>query len=264
MVKAHSHIFYDINPLPIAIGYIVTPNCNTYTNNTALAVPDGTGTNVPGALASKTISVPAPVSTISDVNVTLGFTHTYIEDLVVAINHPDGTQVPLWARNCDNEFSTVLFTFSDGNPTIPSTGCTATSGTFAPAGSLSNFNGKPNNGTWTLLAADYFNGDTGTINNWSIEICSQTFTLANEEFEFQDFNLYPNPNNGSFTIKLASEANDVKILVNDIRGRQVFEKTYNNDGIFDQTINLNNVQAGVYLVTATDGIKKTVRRIIIE
>ncbi|WP_431496696.1 reprolysin-like metallopeptidase [Flavobacterium sp.] len=267
MVKASASIFFNVNTKPIAIGYTVSSTCNTYSNNTALPVPDGAGANTPGAIVSKTITVPgpSPAAGISDVNVTLGFTHTYIEDLVIAIEHPDATQVTLWNRNCDNAPTTLTYTFSDGNPLVPATGCSATTGTFGAPQALSAFNAKPTNGTWTLLAGDFYNGDVGTINAWSVEICSQTFTLGNEEFEFDNFSLFPNPNNGSFTVKFDSTSNnDIKVNVHDIRGRQVYEKSFSNTGAFNQNINLDKVQSGVYLVSIIDGAKKTVKRIVVE
>jgi hypothetical protein len=44
----------------------------------------------------------------------------------------------------------------------------------------------------------------------------------------------------------------------------VYEKSFSNTGTFNQNINLNKVEAGIYLVTITDGAKKTVKRIIVE
>jgi hypothetical protein len=90
-------------------------------------------------------------------------------------------------------------------------------------------------------------------------------TLVNPEFEFSDFTLFPNPNNGEFTVKLSSDtSNDIKINIHDMRGRQVYEKSYANNGVFDQNIKLSNMQAGVYLVSISDGARKTVKRIVVE
>jgi subtilisin-like proprotein convertase family protein len=266
MVKASAGIFFNVNTQPIAIGYTVTNTCTTYSNNTALPVPDGVGANTPGPIVNKTIVVPGPSAAISDVNVTLGFTHTYIEDLVIAMNHPDGTQVGLWNRNCDNAPGTLQYVFDDAAAaTVPTTGCTATSGTWKPASSLGTLNGKNNNGTWTLLAVDYYNGDVGTIQNWSIEVCSQTATLTTENFGLENFSLYPNPNNGNFNIKFnSSSSNEIKIGVHDMRGRQIFNKSYSNTGLIDQNLQLDNVQAGVYLVTVQDGNRKEVKKIVVE
>jgi Cleaved Adhesin Domain/Secretion system C-terminal sorting domain/Pregnancy-associated plasma protein-A len=90
-------------------------------------------------------------------------------------------------------------------------------------------------------------------------------TLANPDYEFADFTIFPNPNNGEFTVKLKSEtSNDIKINIHDMRGRQVYEKSYANNGVFNQNIKLSNMQAGVYLVSISDGVRKTVKRIVVE
>jgi subtilisin-like proprotein convertase family protein len=262
MVKPTGNIYYDINTTPFAIGYIVTTTCNTYTNTTPLIVPDGLAANTPGAVASNTINVPTS-GTISDVNIGLNVTHTYPNDLVIQINNPgNAVQVPVWNRACagNDNFNVTL---SDGSPAFT---CVANmSGTFAPSSALSAFNGTPQLGTWTLLTADYWNTDTGTINSWSINVCNQTATLITEDFGLENFSLYPNPNNGNFNIKFnSSSSNEINVGVHDMRGRQIYTSTFQNTGLIDQNLQLNNVQAGVYLVTVQDGNKKEVKKIVIE
>ncbi|MFM9987368.1 reprolysin-like metallopeptidase [Flavobacterium sp.] len=262
MVKAHTHIFYDINPQPIAIGYTVSNTCNTYTNTTPLAVPDGTGANVNGAVVSNTIAVPVTYN-LTDVDVSLNVSHTWPNDLVVQITHPNTTTfASVWNRSCAGN-DNFNITMSDGAAAFT---CVANmTGTFSPASPLSVFNGLVANGTWRLTTADFYNGDTGTINSWGVTLCNKTYTLSNDEFEFTDFNLYPNPNNGSFAVKFTSDSsNDIKINVHDMRGRQVYEKSFSNTGAFNQNINLNKVEAGIYLVSIVDGAKKTVKRIVVQ
>ena len=99
---------------------------------------------------------------------------------------------------------------------------------------------------------------------------SKNFTiqasLGVEDFALQNFELYPNPNRGSFTIKLDSAvaSDEIKVNVYDMRGRIIFENKYSNQATFNQNIQLTNAQSGVYLVSVTDGIKKIVKRIAIE
>ena len=89
--------------------------------------------------------------------------------------------------------------------------------------------------------------------------------LANSEFEFENFALYPNPNNGSFKISfITNNTEEVKITINDIRGRKIFAETYQNKGIFNQEIALDKVQSGIYLVSILNGENKTVKRIVVE
>ena len=88
--------------------------------------------------------------------------------------------------------------------------------------------------------------------------------LKSETFGLTDFSLYPNPNNGNFTVQFSSEHNDVNVRVHDLRGRQVFAKSFQNNGLFNQELNLNNASSGIYLVTVQDGNRKEVKKIVVE
>ncbi len=100
------------------------------------------------------------------------------------------------------------------------------------------------------------------VNTTNFEI---TKSLGLTNFEFADFAMYPNPNTGDFTLKLSSSTgNDIKVNVNDLRGRSIYEKSYKNNGNFSQDINLNKVETGVYMVSIIDGEYRTVKRIIVE
>ena len=80
-----------------------------------------------------------------------------------------------------------------------------------------------------------------------------------------NFTLFPNPNNGNFTVQFDSNSNnDIAISVHDMRGRLILNNIYNNTGLFSQNVQLDNIQAGVYLVTVQDGDRKVVKRIVIE
>jgi hypothetical protein len=110
---------------------------------------------------------------------------------------------------------------------------------------------------------------TATQKSYFFDVNNTAFTITNflgtDSFEFQDFGLFPNPNKGNFNVRFTSvSTNDIKVNVHDTRGRQVYEKSFSNTGAFNQNINLNKVEAGIYLVTIADGAKKTVKRIIVE
>lgn len=262
MIEPVGNIYYALSK-SIAIGYTITTQCNTYSSTTPIAIPDGAGDNVPGTAGTGTIAVPAGAN-ISDVNVTFAGTHSYFWDLVVSLVHPDGTAVRTLNRNCNAVSTGFNVTFNDGSPGIA---CTpALNGTFAPADPLSAFNNKTQGGNWTLRAQDFWGGDTGTINSWSITICALTgVPLSNAEFGLDGFAVYPNPSNGSFNVKFESaSANPVNVLVHDLRGRLVFEKEYSNTGSFDQNVSVNNAQAGVYVLTVANGERKEVKKIVIN
>ena len=89
--------------------------------------------------------------------------------------------------------------------------------------------------------------------------------LSVSENEFEAFSLFPNPNNGSFRLKLQSNSKDnINIEICDLRGRKVFKRNYENTLNFDQTIELKKVASGLYLITVSDGQIKTTKRLVIE
>ena len=56
-------------------------------------------------------------------------------------------------------------------------------------------------------------------------------TLSNSDFEFENFALYPNPNNGSFKISfITNNSEEVKITINDMQGRKIFAETFEKIG----------------------------------
>ena len=172
----------------------------------------------------------------------------------------------MFSRECNPNTSVnnVVATFDDSGVAIVCGNNPGISGTVIPRESLSAFNGQSSTGTWTLTISDAFNQDGGSLNSWSLNVCTVQ-PLGSESFDFENFALYPNPNNGSFTVKLLSRSsNDIAIDVYDMSGRQVYQKSFSNTGHFNQDITLNEIQSGVYLVAISDGTARTVKRMIIE
>ena len=256
LIEPTTNIYYAVNSKAFSIGY----SCNTVSITPNLAIPDGTGSNIGGAIASSVITVPT-AGTVNNMKVTFNTNHTWNGDLVVKLSHPDGTQITLLNRTCNNpQTSGVNVTFQDGAPAIVC--ASPITGTYSAVGLLSAFNGKPTNGNWTLTAQDFFNVDTGSIVSWGVDFGC---TLGNVQNQISDFVVYPNPSKGSFNIQFNSNSSKgVKVLVHDMRGRRIFENEYTSSATFNQNIHLNNAQAGVYLLTVTDGERKEVKKIVVE
>jgi subtilisin-like proprotein convertase family protein len=267
MVESIGNIFFAINSKTFAIGYTVETVCNTFTNNTPLNIPDGTGINQPqlGNIAQAVLNVPFN-STISTMKFNINISHTYISDLLAALVHPDGTQLDLWTFVCNNQDG-LNATLADG---APAPNCPAgqaiITGTFAPIDAFSQLAGKPTNGNWIFLAADAWQQDAGTVNSWGIEFCTQISTpLSTENPGLVDFSIYPNPNNGNFNFDFNSLTNnDINVSVHDLSGRLIYQNAYTNTGRISQNVQLNTVQAGVYVVTVQDGNSKEVKKIVID
>ena len=106
------------------------------------------------------------------------------------------------------------------------------------------------------------NGADGEVEDYTINVLT---SLSVDEQELSSFAIYPNPNNGEFTVKFNSfSTKNVKVKVYDIRGRTILNNKYSNSGSFNQRINLSNVESGMYLINVSDGIKKATRKIIVN
>jgi subtilisin-like proprotein convertase family protein len=230
-------------------------------------------TNVPMPISASgtptinsTLVIPAASNEIiADLNISVNITHSWINDLTAILIGPDGTQVQLVAAPCaSSPINNIVATFDDeGSPVVcgnnPGIG-----GTVVPLQPLSAFDGFESAGTWTLRISDAWNLDGGSLLGWSLNVCSAQ-PLAVGENQLTNFVVYPNPNNGSFQVSFTQAASDdVTMMVHDMRGRKVFSKVYEGTGVFDQSVSLDNAEAGVYLLTVQTGGRKEVKRIVIQ
>ena len=259
MVEAVGNVFYALNSRAFYLGYQLVDSCNTYTYSTPFNLPDGAT-----SYTSKQINVPVS-GLISDVNITINATHPNLQNLLIAVLRPGGSLSTIFNQQCTgNADMNVTFDSQGGAFTCAS----PTIGVYAPPTgfNLNTFNGFNQQGNWQFGFKDLVAGNTGTINSIALQVCSQTLVLlANNTFEFENFSLYPNPNNGNFTVQFNSNSNSkVNITVHDIRGRKIIDKSYPNSGIFNQELHLEKAQAGVYLVSINDGDKKMVKRIVVQ
>lgn len=257
LVEAVGNIFYAVSP-NFSIGYTITNVCNSYTMNTGFAIPDDDP-----AFTVRSINVPTTTN-ISDVNLAVNLTHTYVEDLQIVLQGPmtTTTQSTVFSQSCTNN-DNINATFDDQGTGIVC--ATTITGNVTPSTPLSIFNGLNPNGNWLVAIRDVGTGDSGNVVSYTLTICSQTASLSSDSFGLENFTLYPNPNNGNFTIQFNSNSgNEIKINVHDIRGREIYSKSYTNDGLFNENLQLSNAQSGIYLVTVQDGSRKEVKKIVIE
>lgn len=236
-------------------------NCSNLSNNTVQTIASNGKPTI-----TSTINIPSGF-TINDLNLGLNITHTVVSDLIISLASPSGTSVTVFNQTCGTN-DNINATFDDSGMTLVCGTNPAVSGTVIPLNPLSVFNGQTSTGTWTLTVKDNDagSGGGGSLNSWSLNICNiQVATLAINEFEFANLKVYPNPNKGNFVIELNSEGSkEIKVNVFDMSGRQIFAKNFANNGAFNQKINLENAQSGVYLVSISDGTKKTVKRVVVE
>jgi subtilisin-like proprotein convertase family protein len=226
-------------------------------------------TNVPLAISASgaptinsTLTV-ANGSVISDVNVNVNMTHTYVGEITISLISPAGTEVRLISNSCESS-NNVNATFDNSGTAMVCGVTPAISGTVIPLQSLAAFNGQSANGIWTLRIKDAGAGDGGSLASWGLAICGVSPPLATEQFTIRDFAIAPNPNSGSFNIQLHSDSPEaINVNICDIRGREVFVKNYPNQSFFNENIDLN-VEMGIYLVTVSNGDHKETRKIVIK
>ena len=266
MVKPTGHIYYDINPVPFAIGYTVTTQvtCTPYTSNPGTAI---TGNNS-GWYVLGQVNVPENF-VITDLNLAVNITHPRINDLRIGLVKPNSTVVDriLYDKTCSALVSSnMITTFDDSGVALACAGIGGQN-TYKPVNSLDVFNGLSSAGLWRIAISDTTVPNNGTFNSFTLTMCKTetSYVLSNESFGLTNFKIYPNPNNGSFTVQFDSNSgNDIKLSVHDIRGRQIFDKSYSNNGLFSENLSLSNVQSGIYLVTVQDGERKEVKKIVVE
>jgi subtilisin-like proprotein convertase family protein len=261
-VEPVDNIYYAINSETFAINYTIDTTCPSpydSSQNLNLSITDGIET-------SHTINVPDN-GIISEVKVTLDVSHTYLDDLVITLTHPNGTTAStLWNRNCSSE-NDINITFEDWANNI-NCSLTNSGNTYAPASLLDVFNGLDAAGDWMLTINDLIPADNGQLNSWSLDICTQSTAITNPNIveDIEGIKVFPNPNTGDFWVAFRPESNEaINIGLFDIRGRLIFDRNYTNlGGIFREELKTYGLKTGMYILTISDGNIETKRKIIIK
>lgn len=89
---------------------------------------------------------------------------------------------------------------------------------------------------------------------------SSASLLSENSMIFKDLKIYPNPSQDMVTIDLPSELkDDTNISVLNSQGKEVQTQVVNSD---NNTLNVSNLQAGVYLIEITHGDSRIVKRFV--
>ncbi|WP_318312144.1 reprolysin-like metallopeptidase [Flagellimonas crocea] len=107
---------------------------------------------------------------ISDVNVNLQLDHTYLEDLIITLISPAGTEVTLISNTC-GDLNNIDAVFDDDGSPIECTGNPAISGAVTPLGSLASLKGESILGEWILEIQDTAASDGGNLISFSLDVC---------------------------------------------------------------------------------------------
>jgi len=260
MVKASDNIFFAINEEV----FNINTTCSTESNINTVSVPDGTGpifNPAPGVPAESIINI-ADDDIVQSVKVNLELTHNRLKDLDIELESPDGEIVQLWSKTlCDSEGMDISFV--DGAQELPDSNCgSLISGVFEPVELLNAFKDGNTDGDWTLRVTDFVSSNTGTIDSWSIEICT-AITLNNQEFSTDSFTLHPNPAHNNVKILFETPGYENLISLYTVNGRLVnTQNVSNSKSIYN--LDISNLSPGIYFVKVNQNNTETVKKLIIK
>ena len=206
--------------------------CSTFASTNVPVTIPASGT--PTVTSTLTINASG---TIDDVNfLNLNIDHTWINDLVITLESPAGTQVTLLERICNSEDDILTNFDEESSNTYASLPCPPTNnGSYQSFEALSAFDGENLNGTWTLTIQDVFNQDGGSLNAWGLEVCYEAGGTAPLTLAVSGVDP-TSGNNGSAT-------------ASPMGGVMPYGYAWSN-GAGTQTI--TGLAAGTYTVTVTD------------
>ena len=110
----------------------------------------------------------------------------------------------------------------------------------------------------------FYNWDISTISCYSdmqeavvyVDPCTNI-----KENNLGEFNISPNPNNGSFEIYMTNITATTEIEILDLNGKIIYNSTISNK---NQNINIENISRGVYIVKANQNGNIKTKKLIIN
>ncbi|WP_345989687.1 reprolysin-like metallopeptidase [Chryseobacterium sp. Chry.R1] len=267
LIEAIGNVYYAVSP-SFVIDYNVTgETCATYTyNGPAVGITDGPGGN---KISSPKVIVPLMVNNtgvITKIKVTPTIAHPYVSDLAVGIESPQGSSALIWNRKCGNAaYSGITASFTDTGNAVAC--ASPIQGETKSDESLAIFKGHKAQGEWKLFASDNYAGDVGTINSWSLEVCTrETQNLGTKDASAvsgNDIKIYPNPSNGNFFVKSRNLSGEIKVTLFDSSGRLISSDSYQGNGDFTKEFNMN-IPKGVYIININSSKGMYSQKLIIK
>ncbi len=106
----------------------------------------------------------------------------------------------------------------------------------------------------------------GCVGSDTINITYGVITDAESKSKYKDFILFPNPNNGNFTIRFTdNQKGEIKIRIFDIYGKQVGLLNDNkNSNSYTKELHLSHLPAGCYVLSTESQNTRTIKSFIIR
>lgn len=171
------------------------------------------------------------------------------------------------SRNDENRFDTVPQVINPiGSPLMDKENWMLVSDTF-----ISNIGGEK----YITIGNfnDDSNSDTLALNDGSVQwfrsyyyvddVSVVSLSTSIKEAGSIKFEVYPNPNNGSFTLQLKEPANNITITLYDAQGRKVFEKR-ERATIKQLPVNVTGIAPGVYSLCLTTDKFSSWKKVVVN
>jgi len=107
--------------------------------------------------------------------------------------------------------------------------------------------------TYSLSSSNFFN--------------TKDATVGIEKIKMHDISLsvFPNPNNGQFTLKVESTvAKQMNVVIFNSLGSLIYSEQLNINGTLTKNMNLSNLSKGVYFIRLQTNDDVVIRKIIIQ
>ena len=106
---------------------------------------------------------------------------------------------------------------------------------------------EPGAGTYNLTATNY---------GMFVHKMSQQVTSGIKNYDEKQMRIYPNPNNGIFSIKLNKLYDKIDISIRDLTGKTVYSGMFSN--ILNINLSINKIPSGVYFVNIQSGTNQKI------
>jgi subtilisin-like proprotein convertase family protein len=249
--------------------------------------PGGSTCGDPGDATVSTITVPAGSGTVSDLNVLLDISATWVGDVTVTLSNGSttvvlvdrpGTDTETGCGDSSDDYPGIVVDDEGADGTVesaPSDAPTSSDiaytegGSYTPNEPLSGFDGAPLAGTWTLTVTDGGEGDDTVLNGW--QLLFNDAPPVNAEagampsgYAFDLAGQNPFAASTRFDLVVA-ETQPVRVAAYDLRGREV---AVLHDGLVLAGSPLavafarGDLQAGAYVVRALGDRFTAVQRVV--
>ena len=259
MIEAVDGHFYAVNSRVFSIGEF-NEVCKGFDS---VDVPTDIPDNDPEGLISS-IDITEDLN-VESVTVSVKINHSWISDVTLTLESPNGTIIELLSGACDSE-NNIDVIFDDSGVDITCSGNPVISGTIKPTQALFAFNGESSVGVWKLKVVDGAEGDEGSLQSWSLEICTSEPVLGENNYVFDNFKVYPNPSEGIFNVVFNSKnTGDVEINLFDIMGRNILRKVFKTtSSSFKERILAHNISSGIYILQVKRGNETSSQKLYVK